>query len=365
MKSRVGRIALDRVFIEWSENWPLNPRLLAVEVADAIRSISQQGLTVSPNCVSVIEVAGAHSTPNTITMWAVADYFVSLGAGKSPRTIVTAHGDARPNTVFLARHWIDRLANEATERSVIATGLAQAAKVNSVEVVTEPLSGSDPVCLAMRQEQLQQEAGRSLHEQLEQERSKYQEADQELTRLRAENTLLTAYLQDAQEQAELYRRELNENTRAKNLLEDQLYEERAANRQANERADKAETLARAAIESLPKHLSKLVPEVVALNNLARSLGITGTPKSPSVTPEKGWYLIVAALMELLFDRVRPSYNQGSAAKAIAEKGWRGLGERQVNGIFAFAKKVAKEARKEAMNKAESIQDNNKSQHEPS
>jgi phage-related tail protein len=69
-------------------------------------------------------------------------------------------------------------------------------------------------------------------------------------------------------------------------------------------------------------------------------------------------LAVAGLLELLLDRKRPHYDQGAASKAIGLRGWRGAGERQVNEVFADAKKVAVDARKEAAAKADAIKDSN-------
>ncbi|WP_238545783.1 hypothetical protein, partial [Pseudomonas aeruginosa] len=62
-------------------------------------------------------------------------------------------------------------------------------------------------------------------------------------------------------------------------------------------------------------------------------------------------LVIAGLLELLLDRNRPNYTQGSAADAIAIKGWYGAGKRNVNAAFAAAKVAAKEASKEARSKA--------------
>ncbi|PTS82103.1 hypothetical protein DBR00_18500 [Pseudomonas sp. HMWF032] len=71
-----------------------------------------------------------------------------------------------------------------------------------------------------------------------------------------------------------------------------------------------------------------------------------------------YLLTIAGLLSLLLDRKRPNYNQGSAAKAIAQKGWHGAGERQVNDLFAKANAAAKDATSDAIAKAIEVQEGN-------
>lgn len=365
MNSRVGRIALDRIFKEWSENQPLNPRLLALEVADAIRSISHEEMFIPIECASVIGVAGTHSESRQITMWAVAGYLESIGTGKIPKTIASARGPVRSGTVLLARYWIDQLVKEATERAAISTGLAQVAKLNNNALTTtEPLSGSDPACLAVRQEQLRQAAEKAQHEQLEQERAARQALDQELACLRAEKDMLASRSKYYQECAELSHRAENEERRARFLAEEQLKEERLARRSADKKAEEAEKLAKKAasdhIKNLPKQLSELAPGLTALSEMAKLFSSDTSSKPSRSTSDRGLFLVIAGLLELLLDRNRPSYNQGSAAGAIADKGWHGVGERQINGVFSTAKKEAAKARKDATEKAINVKNSNNS-----
>ncbi|GAB3380365.1 hypothetical protein [Azotobacter armeniacus] len=360
-----GRIALDRIANEWSENQPLNPRLLAAEVADAIRSMSQPGTPVPPDCAVIVGVLDATAGLNSVTMWAVADYFDGMSMGQAPATIATTNGGARAGTVLLARYWIDRLATEATERAAVATGLAQAIETPPTRsngraalayIEPEPLSGSDPVCLAIRQEQQRQEGAKNLLEQLEAAQAARQYAEQEAVGLRAERDALAAQLQYFQEETELWRRTANEELRAKLAAEERMREECGAKLLAEEKIEKSEKRAETAESALDALPSKF-PELG--RQLAEVLALFGKKPAQRRTPSsKVLLLTVAGLLELLLDRRRPPYDQGAAAAAIALRGWRGAGARQVNDVFAEARKEAKEARKEAVTKAMDMQDNN-------
>lgn len=63
-------------------------------------------------------------------------------------------------------------------------------------------------------------------------------------------------------------------------------------------------------------------------------------------------LTIAGLLELLLDDSRPRYDQGTAAIAIEAKGWRGASASTVNKLFAKANEAASDAEKVAQAKAE-------------
>lgn len=365
MGLRAGRIALDRIANEWSENQPLNPRLLAAEVADAIRSMSQPGAPVPPDCAVIVGVLDAAAGINTVTMWAVADYFDCMSMGQAPATIATTNGGSRAGAVLLARYWIDRLVAEATERAAIATGLVQAIEAAPIDsnggaalalIEPEPLSGSDPACLAIRQDRQRREGERSAAEQLYAMRMAVEHAERKAALLWAEREAFVADIQSFQEEAELLRRKANEARRAMLVAEERMREERSARLLAEEKIEKSEKRAQAA-ESALNALPSKFPELE--RQLAEVLALFGKKQAQrSALSNKVLLLTVAGLLELLLDRKRPPYNRGAAAAAIALRGWHGAGVRQVNEVFAEARKEAEKARKEAVTKAMDMQDSN-------
>lgn len=77
----------------------------------------------------------------------------------------------------------------------------------------------------------------------------------------------------------------------------------------------------------------------------KSLRAEAKPKTP-------YLLAIAGLLELLLDKKRPSYLQGTAAEAIGARGWKGASDRQINGLFVEAKAAAKHAESVAQAKIE-------------
>jgi hypothetical protein len=225
----IGRIRLNEIVGDWSENQALNPRLLAAEVADAIRSISQPGTPVAQGYAVVVGLVDNGPPADIVTMWALAEYFDGVSIGCAPDSIITEGGSIRAGAVLLARNWLDRLVTEATERAAIASGLAQVIEAapgrfsNSVALAyTQPTppSGSAPECLAIRQAQQRIEGEQSAAEHLEIEQAERQRLELEVIALRARLATKEAQVAQLIEEGELQRREISTEKRARREAED-------------------------------------------------------------------------------------------------------------------------------------------------
>ncbi|MGV8841859.1 MAG: hypothetical protein ACOH2I_01120 [Pseudomonas sp.] len=227
----IGRIRLSEIAGDWSENQALNPRLLASEVAGAIRSISEPGTPVAQGYAVVIGLVDNGPPAGIVTMWALADYFDGVSSGCVPDSMVTASGSIRAGTVLLSRSWLDRLVTEATECAAIASGLAQIMEAVPVQfgssaalayIQPTPPSGSDPECLAIRQTQQRQEGERSAGESLETAEQRTLLLEHENAKLRAQLASREHQYQQAQEDGEEHRRAALEERRQRTLAEEQL-----------------------------------------------------------------------------------------------------------------------------------------------
>lgn len=105
------------------------------------------------------------------------------------------------------------------------------------------------------------------------------------------------------------------------------------------------------------------PYTVELNQLRQQLeseraartAAEQKAKQAEAEPKSSHLLAIAGLLELLLENDRPRYRQGTAAQAIADKGWRAASESILNKLFAEANAAAKDARKETQAKIEAIQ----------
>lgn len=122
MGSRPGRVALDKLVDEWADTQPINPRFLAAEVADAIRSMSQPETIIPRDRVVIMGLVESTSGVDNLHMGALADFFDAISGGSIPTEIFTANGHSRTGSILLARSWIDRLTDEAVERAEAAAG---------------------------------------------------------------------------------------------------------------------------------------------------------------------------------------------------------------------------------------------------
>ncbi|WP_288657849.1 MULTISPECIES: hypothetical protein [Pseudomonas] len=299
---------------------------------------------------------------DSLHMWALADFFDALNGGITPAEIRTVNGSARTGSVLLARGWIDTLVEEAEERAAAAAGYSTMTGAppehlygNTAPAKIEPeqRSGSDPKLLAVRQEHLRQQGQYDLAEQFEAERAARLRAELEAAELRANLITSISHVEQTQEENGQLRRELNEERRARLEAEEVIEEERSARLIAEEKLIEAE----AALATLPQEIKH------NFNNLADLvLRVSKLLNKDQGAKEKiptSHLLVIAGLLELVTAKQKARLNQGGAAIAIAAKGWYGAGERQVNNLFAVAKKAAKTASLEAIAKAQEIQDSNK------
>ncbi|SDT97818.1 hypothetical protein SAMN05216296_1023 [Pseudomonas pohangensis] len=101
-------------------------------------------------------------------------------------------------------------------------------------------------------------------------------------------------------------------------------------------------------------------EVASLHGFNTPSGIFSSRPKPVVMDRQpaiqiarpSHLLAIAGLLELLLDDSRPRYQQGTAAEAIEEKGWRGASASGLTKLFAEARAAATEAEKVAQAKAE-------------
>nr|WP_019366791.1 hypothetical protein [Pseudomonas luteola] len=193
MGSRPGRVALDKLISEWSDNCPLNPRHLAAEVADTIHSISQPETIIPRDRVVIMGLVEPTSGLDSLRMGDLADFFYAVTTGLTPTEISTANGSTRTGSVLLARSWIDTLVEEAEERAAAAAGYLTMTGAppeyfygNASPVHNEPeqRSGSDPELLALRQEELRQQGQHDLVEQFEVQRTALLKSQAEATELK-------------------------------------------------------------------------------------------------------------------------------------------------------------------------------------
>ncbi|WP_157718968.1 hypothetical protein [Geopseudomonas guangdongensis] len=122
MTARFGRIQLDRITSEWEEGHPINPRLLAGEVAALLRTLAPADHPIHETYASAILSA----TPGgcVVTYSALADYFESASAGRPAATITTSAGPVPGAAVLIWRQWLHTLAEEATKRATLVAGFA-------------------------------------------------------------------------------------------------------------------------------------------------------------------------------------------------------------------------------------------------
>lgn len=99
---RTGRVSVARITDEWSDHQRLNPRSLAFELADALRSMSQLGATVPTDNALIMGLA-SHEGADELTWYALADYFDGFGSGSAPARIRTTSGECTPSALLLDR----------------------------------------------------------------------------------------------------------------------------------------------------------------------------------------------------------------------------------------------------------------------
>ncbi len=223
-----GRIRLTQVLESWSAEHPLNPRYLASELAGVMRTIGPGTQVLSPTFANAT-LFDPSTGAGSITLGALADYFDRYAVGASADTVETTNGAVQAGTVLLSRQWLGRLEIEADARAMLAAGLQQIAPERFATDGAQPagqnllpLSGSDPQCLALLQEQHRREGEQLAAKQLEAVKQENASLKQLITRLQAENAQTQWAKNDTENRLEQHRREAQEERRKRTLAEDQL-----------------------------------------------------------------------------------------------------------------------------------------------
>ena len=234
MLARFGRISLDAIPAEWQEVHPINPRLLASEIADVLRTLAPHDQPILETYVSTI-LSATPPGQGFVTYGALADFFGSARLGRSSETIETSQGPVSAASVLIWRQWLSVLAAEATKRVALVVGLAipandssnLSAVINTSPVIGHadrplPPRGSEPGYLKMREAQQRQEGERRATEQLDAEQARRQLLEQETAGLRAQCEVLTTQLQRFLSHSEDQRREMNELQRQLSIAKEEL-----------------------------------------------------------------------------------------------------------------------------------------------
>tara|TARA_R110001606_G_C15023167_1_gene610061 strand:+ start:67 stop:585 length:519 start_codon:yes stop_codon:yes gene_type:complete len=157
----IGLIRLSELPAEWSENQPVNPRLLASELAGVLRSISKKDQLIEPHN-GMVHVFDPSCGQPLVSYHALADYFDQVAQGLSARRIYSSKGKISTTSYGLRRAWIEQLTAEAEKRSIIASGLLSHIQTphqdfpGSALKAPEPpisISGSDPLALDVRKKE--------------------------------------------------------------------------------------------------------------------------------------------------------------------------------------------------------------------
>ena len=227
-----GRIKLDGIYADWASNHHLNPRLLASELAATLATFAplEQPIQTFHACVFS---EGRSDRSIQITHGALVDYFEAASTGRQAATIGTSFGPIPAANILIWRKWIERLVDEATARTELATGLAQPA--NDSWTLSQTVHGaattncapssylpsSSPVILKTQQAQLRRDGEKSASEQLDEQQIARQKAEQKIVELSTKLEIQETQNRLLQEELELQRRELNEVRRAKREAEDE------------------------------------------------------------------------------------------------------------------------------------------------
>ena len=225
-----GRIRLTQVLESWSAEHPLNPRYLAAELAGVLRTIGP-GTQVQPPAVASATLFDTATGAGGISLGALADYFDSFAAGAPADTIETTNGAVQAGAVLLSKQWLGRLEIEADARATLAAGLQQIAPEPFADGGAQPagqnllpMSGSDPHCLALLQEQNRREGEQEAAKELEAVKQENASLKQKIARLQAESDQALWAKHDADNRFEQLRREAQEDRRKRTLAEEKLQE---------------------------------------------------------------------------------------------------------------------------------------------
>lgn len=230
VREQVGKIRLSVIVADWSDNQTINPRLLAREVAGLLHTLpADQVLHESVASVSIYDSTAG--TPG-ITHRTLADYFDFASQGIHPETITTSTDKVIPAAVFIARTWMNRVVDEATQRAAAVAGyisvandvtslavLASGARVGFDAPEAQPPSNM-PGYLSMRQAHQRRSGETSAAGQLDAALVKAAEDDRKINELSAAIAIKDAQITALREEVENQERETNAERRAKLKAED-------------------------------------------------------------------------------------------------------------------------------------------------
>ncbi|MFC0668938.1 hypothetical protein ACFSKY_07790 [Azotobacter chroococcum] len=230
-------IPLDKIAREWDDGHPpINPYLLASEMAALLRTLAPADYPIEKTHVSAILSNSAHGREG-ITYGELATYFDSASQDKAAATITTSSGAIPAASVLISRQWVNALANEATKRATQVAGLAfpandsfnvamvaNASPIASYAEQLPILSGSEPGYLNMREAHLRRKGESSAAEQLDAERTARQRAERSEADKEAIIVALKAQLQRVHWECEGLRQEFNKSERERVKLAEQLCE---------------------------------------------------------------------------------------------------------------------------------------------
>ncbi|MEE3508159.1 hypothetical protein QN399_18130 [Pseudomonas sp. 10C3] len=234
MQQRFGRIQLSRIVPEWDDEQPINPRMLAGEVADVLRTLMPVDHLIHSLHASVT-LSASTTGDRSITYGALADYFESASLGQPAETISTSAGPVQTAAVVIWRQWIGTITIEATSRALMVAGYAMPANdtQSSALIVgghpsrshfapAETPSGSEEGYLKMRQTTQRQEGEKTAARDIFAEREKSRTLEQRVMELLAQSAIDKAQSQQFMDEAEQSRRDTSSERRARLKAEDEL-----------------------------------------------------------------------------------------------------------------------------------------------
>lgn len=228
-----GRISLDRVYDEWESSHHLNPRFLAGEMAATLDTLYQFDQTIQPLHACVFS-GGKPDRSAVIEYSALIAHFQAASQGQKLTTIGSSVGPVPTTHVLLWRSWIDRISQEASALAEMAVGCAMPANDSgsvsatansspkfSPSLPPSGISGNSPLVLKARQAQLRRSAEKTAAEVVDDLRVQIAQLEERLSKADSALVVERSWRQEAEQNAELNRREINSEKRARIAAEDE------------------------------------------------------------------------------------------------------------------------------------------------
>jgi hypothetical protein len=209
---------------EWDAHGSYNPRLIASQVADLLRSLSKADAAIPDTHASA-------TLYGPITFGALAAFFDAASSGTTA-AIATIKGECSPTEATIWRQWLRTLTDEAEARAALVAGRALPANDSYLlAAVTNGApaqhkqpkqlpSGSEPGYQKMRQEQQRQEGEQSAREQLEAAHLAQQKAELSAAKEQARADSALQQVASLYQEIALLRQELSDSVRQKQVFQD-------------------------------------------------------------------------------------------------------------------------------------------------